>query len=604
MIRLQAAAASMFIAFSLPVSALADPIQSRGSIDAVTVFRGQALVSRLVEIPGEAGLHELIITDLPEHVVPGSLFAESADGVEVRSVLYRQRPVTQDIREEVRKLDEQIQAVQDKLAAIGQKFALLAERKALIEKLEQFTAPTSALELTKGVLNPNSLKEMAGYLVDQRTAISEEDLKLDLEKRDLDAQLAQLQRERQQLAGASARTAREALLFVNKTNPNGSVRLRYLVDQATWSPSYSVRAGADRTSVSVEYYASIQQLSGEDWGDVAMTLSTAMPSLVSKAPTLEALSLTLTPAQQQQMAQYGQEEFERVQQELRQRKASFNSQRGNRNPAPSQTGAPTEAELDKSINDIACEEQVLEWASAGSVMKRGERKPSEFGDGLSVTYQLSGRTSLPSRSDRQLIQIASMPLQGEFYKVAIPVLTESIYEEAQIANSAGIVLLAGPVSTYLEGEFVGHGEIPTVAAGESFTLGFGIDSSLRIARELYDKVESQQGGNRIVDLTYRLTLENFGSAAANVRVLDRKPKSNGSDVKSTLVSAKPELSEDADYRKTKFKQGILRWDISVLAQANAGNATVIEYQLRLEYDKQMSITGIAMTTPELAVVPQ
>jgi hypothetical protein len=41
-----------------------------------------------------------------------------------------------------------------------------------------------------------------------------------------------------------------------------------------------------REPVPVEYNASIEQMSGEDWSDVRMTLSTATPSLVARAPEL------------------------------------------------------------------------------------------------------------------------------------------------------------------------------------------------------------------------------------------------------------------------------------------------------------------------------
>lgn len=45
-------------------------------------------------------------------MVPGSLFAEAGDGVEVRSVRFRTRPVAQDVREDVRKLEAQIRDAQ------------------------------------------------------------------------------------------------------------------------------------------------------------------------------------------------------------------------------------------------------------------------------------------------------------------------------------------------------------------------------------------------------------------------------------------------------------------------------------------------------------
>src|SRR5688572_20826655 len=85
-------------------TAPAKSVEVRGKIDAVTVYRGQALVARVVDVPAPGGLREIVITDLPVQVLPNSLFAESLDGAEVRSVLFRERAVSQDVREEVRKL--------------------------------------------------------------------------------------------------------------------------------------------------------------------------------------------------------------------------------------------------------------------------------------------------------------------------------------------------------------------------------------------------------------------------------------------------------------------------------------------------------------------
>src|SRR5262245_52504336 len=99
------ASAVLIIAPMSPSAWAADPIENRGRLEAVTVYRGQALLTRVVETPKEPGLREIVVTDLPEQVVPGSLFAESADGVEVRSVIFRQKPVQQDVREEVRVID-------------------------------------------------------------------------------------------------------------------------------------------------------------------------------------------------------------------------------------------------------------------------------------------------------------------------------------------------------------------------------------------------------------------------------------------------------------------------------------------------------------------
>jgi hypothetical protein len=43
------------------------------------------------------------------------------------------------------------------------------------------------------------------------------------------------------------------------------------------------------------------------------------------------------------------------------------------------------------------------------------------------------------------------------------------------------------------------------------------------------------------------------------------------------------------------KRGILRWDVQAAAQTAGTKALAVDYQFRLEYDKQMAVTGMAGT---------
>ena len=268
----------------------AEPTVIDGRVSAVTVYQGQALVTRELELPKAQGLLEVVVSNLPESVLPGSLFAEPSDGVEVRSVRYRTRPIEEDVRQEVRELDEQIQVVQDKLAAVAQERALLEQRKGYLTQLEQFSASKSDQELTHGVLNAQTLKDLTQFLFAERERIAKRELELAQEERTQNKENELLARKRETVAGKSARTIREAVVFINAPQAGAAkLRLSYLVNNASWTPSYNLRATEARDAVTVEYNASIQQMSGEDWSDVAMVLSTATPSLVAKAPKLEAL---------------------------------------------------------------------------------------------------------------------------------------------------------------------------------------------------------------------------------------------------------------------------------------------------------------------------
>lgn len=576
----------------------ADPVQIRGVIDEVTVYRGQALVSRAVKVEAAVGLSEVLVTDLPEHVVPGSLYAEAVGGAEVRSVRYRVRPAMQDVNEEVRKLDEQIRDLDDKLRVVGKRGELLAEHKAYLAKLEAFVAPAANAEMSKGVLNADTLTSLTQLLLTQRQTIADSDLKLGLEQRELTEHKTLAVRERDAIAGKSNRTVREAVILVNI--PAGakdrSLHLRYLVDAAGWSPSYTVRADGKKDKVLVEYHAAIQQMSGEDWGDVAMTLSTATPSLVSRAPELKPMLVSLAAAAVPQSSA----DYQNVRKELafKQKEASSNrgavggqqsqvfddrAQRAGGAPGGSAEGVMA---ADQMLNTLACDMQLLDLLSKDRVV-RVAASPQKREEGLSITYTLASKTSLPSRADVQQVQIASMTMPAEFYKVATPVLTEYVYDEASVSNDTKVVLLAGPVAAYSEGRFVGSGEVATIAGGEKFIVGFGIDSSLRASRELVEKTDNVQGGNRVVDLTYRLAIDNFGEAAAKVRLLDRLPKAREGEIKLTLTDSGQATEPDV-----QKKTGILRWDVNVPGAGSGSKAFALEYKFRLEHDKQLMISGV------------
>jgi len=580
------------------VARAVESIETLGTVESVTVYRGQALVTRQVELPGPAGLYEAVIGDLPERVVPGSIYAEPVKGVEVRSVRYRVRPLEEDLREEVRKLDQQLQELQDQSQSIARRRQVLIEHKAYLGHPEQFVAPTATMELTRGVLNAETLQNLTLFILDQRSKLSDDEGKLAIEDRILRARTDVAQRERQALTGSSPKAAREAVVFVNVTEPGKvRLRLRYIVNGATWTPSYNVRTDAQRRQVILEYYASIQQTSGEDWNNVSMALSTATPSLVAKAPVLVPLAVGLAPLAMGDTKQ-SREELVRKQKQVETTRNFMPQQAQIGQVAQEPAGGKGargrgQEDLDRELNTLACEGQLLDIVSAKVVARSPAERPALAEDeGLSVTYELVTRTTLPSRTDQQLVQIASLPLEGEFYRVAMPVLTSYVYEEAGLTNTSPLALLAGPVSTYVDGRFVGHAEIPTVTIGERFAVGLGVDSSLRATRELVDRTESVQGGNRVAEFKYRLSIENFAAAPIFVRIMDRLPVGKESEVKFTLLSSSIEETKEPLYQQVQRKKGILRWEIEVAPQATGMNAQTLDYTFQVEYDKGMMIAGL------------
>jgi len=217
-----------------------------------------------------------------------------------------------------------------------------------------------------------------------------------------------------------------------------------------------------------------------------------------------------------------------------------------------------------------------------------------------VTYELKTPVSLASRSDQQMLRIADLQLASRFAHVATPILTSYVYREAEMTNDGIDALLAGPVSVYLDGRFVGRGEIPTVARGETFAMGFGADAQLRTRRELIERTESVQGGNREIRMHVRLVLENFKDVPVTVRLVDRYPVSDrDADIRVSFDPQKsPALSKDPLYLRGERPKGILRWDIEAPAKAAGEKTHSLEYAYSMEFQRELAVSSPAPAASE------
>ncbi len=273
-----------------------------------------------------------------------------------------------------------------------------------------------------------------------------------------------------------------------------------------------MRAEGDRKQVRVEYNALIHQLTGEDWSDVKLTLSTASPALSAAGPGLAPFHVTLMPEAatapnapggrpvQQAAEAYGRGLSKgQVLDQLRgmnSQRVQFEQQAGNSIAFAEQN------RFNWNLNDVAYSFQQLELNGDATTLSVLRGDGSDEDEGPSLSYQLAGAVSLASRSDQQMVRIVQSDMKSRFYHVAVPVLTSYVYREAELMNSSDEDLLAGPITVYLDGRFVGRGEIPTVARGQTFVVGFGADPQLRARRELAEKKDDVQGGNRETKFEY------------------------------------------------------------------------------------------------------
>lgn len=276
------------------VESVPPPRPAASRIVAVTVYQGQALVTREVSVPEGEGTLELVVTPLPPQTVDSSLYTEGTEGLRVLSTRYRTRAVKEDTRQEVRAKEELLRKLQADAERLKNEAAVQVQDLQYLQKLEGFTGSALTNLTAKGRLDSEGVLTLSKFVMESRglKAKAQTELHQQLQANTEGAEFAK--RQLAELSAGSSRLERDAVIVVHKTRPEaGTVRLGYLVGAANWTPQYRLRGAADDAPVRVEYLAAVIQQTGEAWSDVRVTLSTARPSLDAAPPELLPLKMNI-----------------------------------------------------------------------------------------------------------------------------------------------------------------------------------------------------------------------------------------------------------------------------------------------------------------------
>jgi Domain of unknown function (DUF4139)/N-terminal domain of unknown function (DUF4140) len=595
-LRLNAACAVMFLLTGLARAEEAppDPKPAPSRIVNVTIYQNSALVTREVDIPEGMGTIELFVNPLPPQTMNTTLYSEGTDGIRVLTTRFRTRAIKEDAREEVRKLETQLKALANEAQKMEADVKTIDANQQLIAKLENFTSATTTSATEKAHLNSEATIGLSKYLMTTRTELSKEQVQLRQRLRDNKEQTDFLTRQLQELAGHAVKTERDAVIVVDKKNQAaGKVRLNYLVDSAHWRPQYKLRGSTkDKDPVQLEYLAAIVQQTGEDWRNVDLVLSTAQPMLNAAPPELKSLEFKLlpraavaTPSQAPNPAAA----YAAVNPDgnIEQQAKSLRGQ------AQAQFNMKQITTANTLYNEAATLEQTRDLLQPREMLIAGmNRQVVAVDEGPTVAFHLSGKLSMPSRQDEQVMEVARLELTPDYYFKAVPVLTAHVYRLANLTNKTQHVLLPGEATMYLGADFVGRMDVPLVAIGEQFTAGFGVDPQLQVQRQLTDKARTTQGGNQVLRYDYRILVNSFKTEPVKLQVWDRLPRAENETAGVSLVKAAPEISTDALYLREQRPNNLLRWDLTVEPGRNGEKATAINYEFKLELDKQLVIGSL------------
>ena len=274
----------------LPVAAFAAPVPS--TISAVTVYLDRAVVTRSGSADLTGGLTELVFEKLPAALNEQSLQVSGKGTAQatILDVRVQQTYVDFTPNTRVKELEDQLHGLQKQTRTLDDRQAVLEAQTAMLAKIESalFAPPT------KDVPRPdlNQLTNSLTYLTDQKSKIAGERATLDEQHAELQIKVAAIESQLNELRGSGGQSFKTVTVRVSAAQPGKlDLALSYTVPGASWSPSYDARVQSAERTVALGYFGLVRQSTGEDWNNVALTLSTARPSLGGAAPVLSTWNL-------------------------------------------------------------------------------------------------------------------------------------------------------------------------------------------------------------------------------------------------------------------------------------------------------------------------
>ncbi|WFE28709.1 DUF4139 domain-containing protein [Solwaraspora sp. WMMD791] len=520
-----------------------DTTKVEAPVVGVTVYPDRARVTRRGGVRLAAGRHRVRVAPLPlglrrDSVRVGGRGPATVLGVDVTT--WRQ---ARSSDAQVVGLEQRRRELADELAEVDDADGIEQQRGEFLAKLAERAGGTYARALAAGDATLSEVAEftdaVAAQLADsrtrrrglarRRTALTEEVAAVG---RDLDA--AQGKREPDRLAV-------EVIVAVDADDADVELELTYLVEGASWQPSYDLRLVDD--TVTVTWFGVVNQSTGEDWPECELRLSTARPAATTGVAELSPWYLDrLQPAPPLAMS------------------ADMLA----RMPTPS--GAAASSPTRSAAARPRLRESVAEVAQGVSA----------------ATYQPARPVAVPADGSAHRATIAVLELPARLDHVTTPVVTPEAHLRATVRNTSEHTLLPGPVAVFHDVDFVASARLPMWAPGEETELALGVDDRLRVERRLHRRAETKAtlGSTRRREVEYRITVGNHTSRPATVEVRDQLPVSRDEAVvvRETVVVPPP-------VERTEL--GELSWRLS-LAPGEGGEITL---GFRVDLAKGVDVAG-------------
>ncbi|OED46779.1 hypothetical protein AB838_17995 [Rhodobacteraceae bacterium (ex Bugula neritina AB1)] len=532
-------------------AAVADTIPVSSTVSKVTLYPGLADVTRTAAVTLPEGRHRLILQNVPKTALLETLQVDISGARRVATLLREDDAPPRNADDpEVEAAEARLREVEARIAAVRDEAARARSGVRAAEASITFLQQLGSNEgLAKA--DASALSAIARMISEEAAGASQAAVAAEAEARRIELQLEGLAEELSKAQAALAALTLEdddrlyiAVDIEAEQAGEGAVKVSYYTAGAGnigWQPSYEMHLSTGtEEQVILKRAVMLAQDTGENWQDVALTLSTAVPGGQGSPSVLYPWLRRLEePALPRALKSMGQDV----------------------------------AEMSALAEPVAAAPMSVQEAQSGWGADLG---------GAAATYQFGLPVSVASGADLLRLEMDSLTAEAKLQAVAVPSRDETAYRVATFTNTFGEPLLASDeVPRFVDGKLVALERFTGLAPGAEMDAGFGPIKGLRLRRDVLGQSEGEQGlisRSNAQMQKVEIEVENLTGRNWPLRLLDLVPYSQQDDLEIAW-RAKPRPSQE----NVEKQRGILAWDMEL----GAGESRTIQLETTLNWPDGM-----------------
>ena len=607
--------------FFITIAAQADDQKIVSKVQKVVVFLNGAQVIRTAMVHISPGNSILIFENISPGIDVQSIQVHANGEFTILSVKHELNFLNEQIKQQrIEDLRAKQKNIKDKIDLQNGLASIYQEEENMLVKNQMIAGQNTGLDIIK-------LKQALDFQTERLTALKKKEQENTAQIVDLNKELLKYNQQIAELnKGASTATSNILVTVSSKAALQTDFTLSYVVHNASWFPTYDVRAKNVNSPISVSYKANVSQQSGEDWKNIKLTLSTGNPTVAGNKPelnpyflnygmyyrpengTMTAVSGRITGSDDGQVVPGA---TVRVKGSsvgaVSDANGNFTIQLPPNSQSlevsfigyTSQTVPITSPQLNVSLkpSSNALNEVVVTGYSSSSesldgraagIQIRGiatERKSTipigvnKVENQTNIEFNIAMPYSVPSDGKQYTVEINQLDIPAIYEYAVAPKLSTDVFLTARLTDWNKYNFLSGEANLFFEGTFIGKSLINTDATTDTLNLSLGTDKNIVVTRtSLKDLSERQSlGSNKKETRDWQIEVKNRKSQPINLLVEDQVPVSQNSSIEV-------EIQELSGGQLDKLTGKVI-WKMALKPEDNKK----IELKYLVKYPKSQSV---------------